>query len=193
MQTDLLAQQIASLDLALYMREALYEAEQAGLAGELPIGAVVVIDGRIVSRGRAQHQAKQSQLSHAELGALLDGGTALWENYKNAILFTTVEPCPMCLGAAVMADVPHIIFAAHDEVVLSRQTVASNSYVRRHIHSYYGGVLEDEARALIARFHPAMLAYITSQRQDHATRAMQPHSAAGSTPPPEATPLREQI
>lgn len=59
MQTDLLAPQIASLDLTLFMREALYEAEQAGLAGELPIGAVVVIDGRIVSRGRAQHQAKK--------------------------------------------------------------------------------------------------------------------------------------
>ncbi len=193
MQTDLLAPQIASLDLTLFMREALYEAEQAGLAGELPIGAVVVIEGRIVSRGRAQHQAKQSQLRHAELGALLDGGTALWENYKNAILFTTCEPCPMCLGAAVMADVPHIIFAAHDEVVHSRQTVATNPYVRRHIQSYYGGVLEAQARALIARFNPAMLAYITSQRQEHATRAMQPHSASGSAPPPEATPSGEQI
>ncbi len=193
MQTDLLAPQIASLDLTLFMREALYEAEQAGLAGELPIGAVVVIEGRIVSRGRAQHQAKQSQLRHAELGALLDGGTALWENYKNAILFTTCEPCPMCLGAAVMADVPHIIFAAHDEVVHSRQTVATNPYVRRHIQSYYGGVLEAQARALIARFNPAMLAYITSQRQEHATRAMQPHSASGSAPPPAATPSGEQI
>ena len=174
MPTDLLAPQIATLDLAQFMREALYEAEQAGVAGELPIGAVVFIDGLIVSRGRAQHQAKQSQLRHAELGALLDGGIALWENYKNAILFTTCEPCPMCLGAAVMADVAHIIFAAHDDVVLSRQTVASNPYVRRHIQSYYGGVLEDQARALIARFNPKMLEYITTQRQEHATRAMQP-------------------
>jgi tRNA(adenine34) deaminase len=191
-QTDLLAPQIAALDLTQFMREALYEAEQAGLAGELPIGAVVVIGGQIVSRGRAQHQAKQSQLRHAELGALLDGGTALWENYKNAILFTTCEPCPMCLGAAVMADVPHIIFAAHDEVVHSRQTVASNPYVRRHIQSYYGGVLESEARALIARFNPVMLAYITNRRQEHATRAMQPHSVADSTPPPEAAPDGEE-
>jgi hypothetical protein len=89
-----------------------------------------------------------------------------------------------------MADGPHIIFAAHDEVVLSRQTVASNPYVRRHIHSYYGGVLEAEARALIARFNPAMLAYITSQRQEHATRAIQPHSASAA-PSQETTPVGE--
>src|SRR6266540_4224379 len=160
MQTDLLAPQIASLDLTLFMREALYEAEQAGLAGELPIGAVVVIEGRIVSRGRAQHQAKQSQLRHAELGALLDGGTALWENYKNAILFTTCEPCPMCLGAAVMADVPHIIFAKHDQVVHSNLSVETNPYIRRHIKSYFGGVLENESTEIWARYKPEDLRYI---------------------------------
>lgn len=162
MQADLLAPAIAILDLAAFMREALYEAEQAGLAGELPIGAVVMIDGQVVSRGRAQHQAQRNQLMHAELNALLHGGDALWEHYKRAVLFTTAEPCPMCLGAVVMADIPHIIFAAHDEVVHSRQTVAENPYVRRHIQSYYGGVLEVEARALIARFNPPLLSYITT-------------------------------
>jgi tRNA(adenine34) deaminase len=178
MRTDLLAPQIATLDFTAFMRAALYEAEQAGLAGELPIGAVVVIDGQIVSRGRAQHQGQQSQLMHAELHALLQGGSALWEQYHNALLVTTVEPCPMCLGAVVMADVPHIIFAAHDEVVYSRQTVAHNPYVRRHIQSYYGGVLEAESRALIARFNPRMLEYITTQRLDQETRAMQPREGA---------------
>ena len=57
--------------------------------------------------------------------------------------------------------VPHIIFAAHDEVVHSRQAVAENPYVRRHIQSYYGGVLEAESRAIIERFNPTMLKYIT--------------------------------
>ena len=176
MKTYVLAPQIAAIDLASFMREALFEAEQAGLAGELPIGAVVVIDGQVVSRGRAQHKSKQSQLMHAELNALMSGGTALWENYHNAILLTTLEPCPMCLGAVVMADVPNIIFAAHDAVVHSQHTVTHNPYVRRHIHSYYGGVLEAESRAMIARFNPTMLEYITTQRLDHETRALQPRS-----------------
>jgi len=150
------------------------EAARAGDAGDLPIGAVLVIDGQIVSRGRSQQHTQHSQIMHAELHALLHGGIMLWKHYERAVLFTTVEPCPMCLGAVVMADVPHIIFAAHDEVVQSRHTVAHNLYVRRHIQSYYGGVLEDESRALIARYNPVMLEYITTAQQVHETRAMQP-------------------
>jgi tRNA(adenine34) deaminase len=96
MSSLLLAPLIATLDLAAFMREALSEAEHAGRAGELPIGAVIVIDGQIVSRGHTQQQAQQSQLRHAELNALLAGGHTLWEHYERAVLFPTVEPCPMC-------------------------------------------------------------------------------------------------
>jgi tRNA(adenine34) deaminase len=113
---------------------------------------------------------------HAELNALLAGGHLLWEHYARAVLFTTVEPCPMCLGAVVMADVPHIIFAAHDAVVQSQYTVTHNPYVRRHIQTYYGGVLEAESRAVIARFNPGLLDYITTAHQSHPTRAMQPRT-----------------
>ncbi len=58
----------------------------------------------------------------------------------------------MCLGAVVMADVPHIVFAAPDPIVHTTATIAANPYVRRHIATYLGGVLEAEARALVARF-----------------------------------------
>ena len=47
---------------------------------------------------------------------MLAGGEQLWKDYRKAILFTTVEPCPMCLGATVMADIPHIIFSLHDDI-----------------------------------------------------------------------------
>ena len=152
---------VAALDLEALMREALVEAEAAGLAGEYPIGAILVIDGAIVARGRAGHEGKRSQLAHAEMQALLAGGEALWTGYERAVLFTTMEPCPMCLGATVMADVPHIVFASHDAVAGSRQIVETVPYVRRHIVTYLGGVLEDEARALMARLHPAWHAYAT--------------------------------
>lgn len=144
------------------MREALIEARLAGEQGELPIGAILVVDGRIVARGHARHRQARSQLAHAELQALLAGGDSLWTGYEGAVLVTTSEPCPMCLGAAVMADVPHVVFAAHDAVVHSAQTVADNPYVRRHIATYRGGVLEDEARTLIAEFDPALLRYMTT-------------------------------
>ncbi len=157
---DFIAAEIADLNLAEYMQEALREAELAGLAGEYPIGAVIVIGGEIIARGRASHNAMKSQLRHAELNAMLDGGLRLWHDYRQAILFTTVEPCPLCLGAAVMADIPHIIFGLHDKVVQSDQIVGTNPYVRRHIKSYHGGVLEQDSAALIARYNPDAVNYI---------------------------------
>ena len=157
---NIIAAEIAHLNLAEFMKEALLEAERAGQAGELPIGAVVVIDGEIIARGHARHKMLKSQIRHAELNAILDGGEKLWTEYKRAILFTTVEPCPLCLGAAVMADIPHIIFALQDKVVHSAQTLEHNPYVHRHIKSYYGGVLAEESAAIFARYDPNTLRYI---------------------------------
>ena len=70
----------------------------------------------------------------------------------------------MCLGAVVMADVPHVVFAAHDAFVFSRATLEANPYVRRHIQTFYGGVLETESWELIGRFDPVMLQYIKTGR-----------------------------
>jgi len=163
-QTDatLLSPELAALDLAAYMREALAEAEAAGSAGERPIGAVLVVDGVVVSRGRACHRASRSQLMHAEVQALLQGGDPLWVRHDDAVLFTTVEPCPLCLGAAVMADVPHVVFALHDAIAGCGHMIGAIPYVRRHIRTYHGGVLAPEARALFERFDPALLARISA-------------------------------
>ncbi|MCC6299661.1 MAG: nucleoside deaminase [Anaerolineales bacterium] len=158
--TQYISPTINKLDLETFMREALAEADAAGQAGELPIGAVLVLDGEVIARGRARHGELKSQIRHAEMNALLDGGEKLWTDFRRAILFTTVEPCPMCLGAVVMADVPHIIFALHDKVVYSKAILESNPYVRRHIKSYYGGVLEDESEEIIGKYNPRMLKYM---------------------------------
>jgi len=158
--TQYISPEIEQLDLERYMREALAEADAAGQAGEIPIGAVLVLDNEIIARGRAHHHEHQSQLSHAELNALLAGGEKLWTDYRRAVLFTTVEPCPMCLGAVVMADVPHIIYALSDAVVHSKKTLEANPYVRRHIKSYFGGVLADESAQVIGKYRPRDLKYI---------------------------------
>jgi tRNA(adenine34) deaminase len=155
-----LADELQGMDLEQYMRLALEEAQAAGKAGEYPIGAVVVIDGEVIARGRARHNEAHSQLSHAELNAMLVGGERLWADYKRAMLVTTAEPCPMCLGAAVMADIPHIIFGLHDEIVKSELTLEHNPYVRRHIKSYYGGVLEEEVAQMMAKYAPRELKYM---------------------------------
>lgn len=159
-------------DLERFMREALVLAEEAGEAGELPIGALLVIDDQVVSRGWARHQSRHSQLAHAELEALQGGGERLWDAYERALLISTLQPCPMCLGAAVMADVPHVVFAAHDALVGTEQTVETNAYVQRHITTWFGGVLETESLALIDRFNPRMLAYVLGNRPVAPTRAL---------------------
>jgi tRNA(adenine34) deaminase len=141
------------------MRAALAEAEAAGKAGDLPIGAVLVLDGEIVGRGRNLQNQRRSQLYHAELEALRAGGEAVWTRHDDCVLYTTVEPCPMCLGALVMADVPHVVFAAHDANAGVKQ-MRDIDYVGRHIRTYEGGVLEQESLDLIARYDPRLLAYI---------------------------------
>lgn len=98
MTANLLSPEIAALDLEFFMREALKEADAAGSAGEYPIGAVLTVEGKIISRGRARHNELRSQLAHAEMNALHLGGDTLWENFERAVLFTTLEPCPMCFG-----------------------------------------------------------------------------------------------
>lgn len=141
------------------MREALAEAEAASEAGQLPIGAVVVFDGEVVSRGQNRHLERRTQLAHAELEALLEGGDAVWSRHDDCVLYTTVEPCPMCLGAMVMADVPNVVFAAHDANA-GIHHMGDNAYVARHIRSYEGGILERESLDLIARYDPELLAFI---------------------------------
>jgi tRNA(adenine34) deaminase len=158
---------VAALDLEHFMRAALAEAEEAGISGEYPIGAVVVLDGEVVSRGRSRQQELRSQLAHAELEALQNGGEAIWTRHDDAVLFTTVEPCPLCLGAAVMADVPHIVFAHPDPAIQSAEIVERVPYVASHIETYLGGVLRDESRALFKRYEPRMLAYLDDQVVRH--------------------------
>lgn len=157
---NFISPELEQFDLEKFMREALAEADAAGQAGELPIGAVLVLDGEVIARGRARHNETRSQICHAELNALLAGGEKLWTGFRRAVLFTTVEPCPMCLGAVVMADVPHIVYALPDENVKSRMTLEANPYVRRHIRSYLGGVLEAESIQIFEKYRPKDLKYI---------------------------------
>ena len=149
------------------MREALAEAEAAGEAGEYPIGAVVALDGEVISRGRSRHRELRSQLAHAELEALQRGGEALWTRHDEAVLFTTVEPCPLCLGAAVMADVPHIVFAHPDPAIQSAEIIERVPYVRSHIETYHGGILRNEARALFERYEPRLLDWLDDRVVRH--------------------------
>ena len=144
-----------SLDHAFFMREAIKEAEIAMQAVEFPIGAVIVHRGKIVGRGKAEHIERHNRLAHAELNALLATATSLYDfPHDNGVIYTTLEPCEMCLGAIVMSDVVnHIVFSMTDNWI-NPKPMFEIPHVRRHIHNYIGGILEEESVALWKQCRP---------------------------------------
>jgi len=137
------------------MDEALEQARRALAAGEVPIGAVLVIDDAIVARGYNQPISACDPTAHAEIVVLRDAARAVG-NYRltNADLYVTLEPCLMCVGALVHARVKHVIYGAAEP-----KTGALVSTVRaldtpglNHRFSVTGGVREETARELIQEF-----------------------------------------
>lgn len=102
------------LDLQ-FMSLAMEEAKLAQTHDDIPVGAVVVLGGKVIGRGRNEREALASPTAHAEVQALNDAARnhGHW-NLSGAKLYVTLEPCPMCAGALVMARVEEIIFAAKD-------------------------------------------------------------------------------
>ena len=102
------------LDAAM-MREALQLAARAAVQGEVPVGAVVVKDGRIVGRGYNAPILSSDPTAHAEIGALREAARAL-ENYRlgGCTLYVTLEPCAMCAGAILHARIARLVYGAAD-------------------------------------------------------------------------------
>src|SRR5258708_25287199 len=100
---------------ATWMAEALAEARQAAAEGEVPIGAVVVFEDRIVGRGRNARERLHDPTAHAELLALQEAARALgrWR-LTGATIYATLEPCPMCAGALVNARVDRLVYSVPD-------------------------------------------------------------------------------
>jgi len=137
------------------MREALAEAEEAGRAGEVPVGAVVVLHGAVIGRGRNQPISTNDPTAHAEIVALRAAAREVG-NYRltNATLYVTVEPCLMCVGALVHARVGTLVFGAPEP-----KAGAVESTQRAHEHPalnhrlvVVSGVLATESRDLVTRF-----------------------------------------
>ena len=138
-----------------FMRAALDEARKAFAAGEVPVGAVVVVDGRIAGRGFNQPIAAIDPTAHAEIVALREAARAAG-NYRlaGATLYVTIEPCLMCVGAMVHARVDTVVFgAAEPKAGAVVSTLAAHELPSlNHRMTAVGGVLEDECRAIIQEF-----------------------------------------
>lgn len=137
------------------MRQALALARQAGAMGEVPVGAVVVHEGRVIGRGYNQPISRRDPTAHAEIMALRDAAQQLG-NYRlpECDLYVTLEPCSMCAGAIMHARIARVIFGAMDP-----KTGACGSIVdlfaepRLNFHAQVlGGLLAHEAGALLREF-----------------------------------------
>jgi len=137
------------------MRQALVEAERGGAADEVPVGAVVVVDGVIVGRAHNAPVALNDPSAHAEVLALREAATKLG-NYRlpTATLYVTVEPCAMCCGAVLNARVARLVFAAPDaKAGAARSLYRLLEDVRlNHRVETVGGVLASESAALLRAF-----------------------------------------
>lgn len=133
-----------------YMRRALDEARQALEEGEIPIGAVIVAKGRIISRAHNQTETLNDVTAHAEMLAITAAANALGGKYlTDCTLYVTVEPCPMCAGAIGWAQVPRIVYGAADEKRGYRRYAPNVLHPRANA---IGGILEEECRQLMLDF-----------------------------------------
>jgi tRNA(adenine34) deaminase len=140
-----------------FMRLALLEAELAGARGEVPIGAVVVANGEVIGRGGNRSIADNDPSAHAELLALREAGRAA-ANYRltGATLYTTIEPCLMCVGAIVLARVGTVVYGASDpKGGAVRSLLDPSTLPLNHRFTAIEGVLEAECRALVQEFFRA--------------------------------------
>lgn len=139
-----------------WMREALVLAKTAADEGETPVGAVVVKDGECIARGRNQCEAAQNPLMHAEMIALRGAMEKLKaKRLAGCTLYVTMEPCPMCAGAILLARPDQVVFGAYDARAgclgsvyrLTEDRALSMGMVKGH-----GGVLAEECAALLEAF-----------------------------------------
>jgi len=133
-----------------FMRMALKEAEKAGANGEIPIGAVVVCKGRIISRAHNLTETLHDVTAHAEMQAITAAANMLGGKYlTDCTLYVTVEPCVMCAGALGWSQIPRVVFGASDEKRGFLRYAPNALHPKTTVTS---GILEEECRAIMQEF-----------------------------------------
>ena len=141
-----------------FMKQALALAREAGQAGEVPVGCVIVRGGEVIGRGRNRREETRSAASHAEMEAIAQANEALgsWR-LEDCELYVTLEPCPMCAGAILNARIRRVWYGARDPAFGACGGVM-NLFMEDFPHppALVGGVLEEECRAVLENFFRAL-------------------------------------
>ena len=136
-------------DDAYFMKKALQEAEAAYEKGEIPVGAVIVIEDKVIARAHNLTETLNDVTAHAEMLAITSAANYLGGKYlQNCTLYVTLEPCQMCAGALYWSQISKIVYAAKDEK-------RGFSVMKTKLHpktKITGGIMEDEASKLLKQF-----------------------------------------
>jgi tRNA(adenine34) deaminase len=138
-----------------WMKSALLEAEKAFEQEEVPVGAVIVHDGKIIGRGHNQTERLQDPTAHAEMIAITAAANHLESRQlDDCILYVTLEPCPMCAGAIVLARIPTLVFGSFDPKAGASGTLYNITHDKRLNHTVHvvSGVYDRESEELLKRF-----------------------------------------
>ncbi|HAS37789.1 MAG TPA: tRNA-specific adenosine deaminase [Ruminococcaceae bacterium] len=137
-----------------FMDQAIELAKEAANEGEVPVGAIVVIDGRVVGRGRNRRETDKNALAHAEIEAINEacrtlGGWRLWQ----CDMYVTLEPCPMCTGAIINSRIKRLVYGASDSKAGSCGSVVNLfSLPYNHKPEVVSGLKQEECAALLSDF-----------------------------------------
>ena len=137
------------------MRAAIEEAARATAISEVPIAAVLVHNGAILTRSHNHREIWQDPTAHAEMIVIREAATALrsWR-LLDTTLYVTLEPCAMCLGAIILARIPRLVFGARDPKAGACGSVmdfTNESRLNHHVE-VVGGILEEESQVLLKQF-----------------------------------------
>lgn len=142
-------------DDELFMLEAIKQAEIAAESGEVPVGAVVVQDGKIIAKAHNQVEMDKASSSHAEMIALAEAEKALGEKWLlDATMYVTLEPCSMCAGAMVLARIKRLVIGAKDPktgACGSKVNIANNEGLNHRIE-ITRGICEEQCGKMLTEF-----------------------------------------
>ncbi|KJD31762.1 CMP deaminase [Tamlana nanhaiensis] len=140
---------IQPFDDNYFMKKALQEAEAAFDKGEIPVGAIIVVEDRIIARGHNLTETLNDVTAHAEMQAITAAANFLGGKYlKKCTLYVTLEPCQMCAGALYWSQIGKIVYGARDE---ERGCINLNTKLHPKT-KMIGGIMAEEAASLLKRF-----------------------------------------
>lgn len=166
-----------------FMRIALEEAQAALEAGDIPVGAVIVHGTDVVARGRNAIESREDDLHHAEHHAISQIPNFLWRHRRQCTLYSTLEPCALCVGAAVYSAIDRLVWGAPDPLCGTARMIESVPYYRKKRLVTFGGVLGEECQALLEEYvrRDPRRPYLSNSL---ARRSSTPHPDADMGPSP---------